>query len=66
MSTSTSPASLPQRIAAVDAMLTDLRGQWMGARDRVASAEWMSKINAQLDERLRLMALRDSTSLAAA
>lgn len=47
-------------IAERDAMLTDLRTQWLAARSSGERSAAMGKINANLDERSRLMRCRDA------
>lgn len=49
-------------IAERDAMLTDLRTQWLAARTSSDRAVAMGKINANLDERSRLMRCRDAAA----
>lgn len=47
-------------IAEHDRTLSMLRKQWMEAESK-DQPKYMERINAALDERLRLMALRDET-----
>ena len=47
-------------IAEHDRTLSMLRNQWMEAEPK-DQTKYMERINAALDERLRLMALRDET-----
>lgn len=42
-----------------DKTLSLLRGEWIAATDKERN-KWMVKINSSLDERSRLMSLRDS------
>lgn len=53
------PAQAAQRIAAVDAIIQDLRAKRDALTDRVDRKQLMNQIDGNLDERLRLMALRD-------
>lgn len=43
-----------------DVILSELREQWMKEEGLVEKEKLMRKINKQLDERLRLMNLRDN------
>ena len=47
-------------IAERDTMIGELRSSWMKEVNLVEKERWMRMINKQLDERLRLMGLRDS------
>jgi hypothetical protein len=53
----------PEVIQAVDEVLSLLREKWMGEKDDKKKAELFKKIDSVLDERLRLMKLRDSEQL---
>lgn len=46
-------------ISQLDLVLKGLKDLWMDARDPKDKATWMERINASLDERLRLMRCRD-------
>jgi len=51
-----------QQIAQLDETLSILRESWMDAKEE-KKPEWMNKINAKLDERSRLMKLRDANAV---
>jgi len=53
----------PEVIEAVDEVLGLLREKWMSETDDKKKAELSKKIDSVLDERLRLMKLRDSGEL---
>lgn len=53
----------PAAIQAVDEVLDLLREKLMGTKDDKKKADLMKKVDAVLDERLRLMKLRDSGEL---
>ena len=50
-------------IEAIDEVLSLLREKLIGKTDNIEKAELWKKIDAVLDERLRLMKLRDSGEL---
>ncbi len=50
-------------IEAVDGVLRLLREKWMNEKDNKKKAQLFKKIDLVLDERLRLMKLRDSGEL---
>lgn len=49
-----------ETIVAVDAVLDILRTKWMEEKDEKKKSETMKKIDTVLDERSRLMKLRDA------
>ena len=51
-----------QLITERDAILSTLRAFWVAARTPAERAPHMARINASLDERLRLMRLRDAAA----
>jgi hypothetical protein len=53
----------PAVIEAVDEVLGLLREKWMNEKDDKKKVELSKKIDSVLDERLRLMKLRDSGEL---
>lgn len=53
----------PEVIQAVDEVLSLLREKWMGEKDDKKKAELFKKIDSVLDERFRLMKLRDAEQL---
>jgi|694.fasta_scaffold14164_14 hypothetical protein len=53
----------PAVIEAVDEVLSLLREKWMNEKDDKKKVELSKKIDSVLDERLRLMKLRDSGEL---
>jgi len=53
-----------EKIAQVDEKLSILRESWMDSQQEKKPA-WMSKINAALDERSKLMKLRDENLISA-
>lgn len=64
-STPTTPAQAVQRIAAVDQIILGLRAKRDSLRCPNARRGVMNDIDAQLDERLRLMAIRDGHAFSA-
>jgi hypothetical protein len=52
-----------EAIEAVDEVLCLLREKWMNEKDNKKKAQLFKKIDPVLDERLRLMKLRDSGEL---
>lgn len=48
-----------QIIEEYDKTLSMLREEWMSEKDKSKALVWIEKINQFLDERLRLMKLRD-------
>jgi hypothetical protein len=53
----------PEVIQAVDEVLSLLREKWMGEKNDKKKAELFKKIDSVLDERFRLMKLRDAERL---
>jgi hypothetical protein len=53
----------PEVIPAVDEVLSLLREKWMGEKNDKKKAELFKKIDSVLDERFRLMKLRDAEQL---
>jgi hypothetical protein len=53
----------PAVIEAVDEVLSLLREKWMNEKDDKKKVKLSKKIDSVLDERLRLMKLRDSGEL---
>lgn len=53
-----------QQIAQVDEKLTILRESWMDSKPEKKST-WMAKIDAALDERSKLMKIRDGKLISA-
>lgn len=53
----------PEVIQAVDEVLSLLREKWMGEKNDKKKAELFKKIESVLDERFRLMKLRDAAQL---
>ncbi len=49
-------------IAELDKMLSMMRGVWIEARDDGERTKSMERINGMLDERMRLMRMRDLTT----
>lgn len=58
-SATTTPAQAVERIVAVDAIIEALRAKREGLRCPNSRRGLMNEISEQLDERLRLMAIRD-------
>jgi hypothetical protein len=53
----------PEVIQAVDEVLSLLREKWMNEKDDKQKAKLFKKIESVLDERFRLMKLRDNGEL---
>ena len=53
----------PEVIQAVDEVLSLLREKWMSEKNDKKKAELFKKIESVLDERFRLMKLRDTEQL---
>lgn len=43
-----------------DSILSEQRKEWLDCKTLAEKEKWMKKINGSLDERYRLMVLRDS------
>lgn len=56
--------NITDQIAQVDEKLTILRESWMDSKPEKKEA-WMAKINAALDERSKLMKIRDGKFISA-
>ena len=53
-----------RHIAELDKTLSMLRERWMESK-LADKSKWMDRINSMLDERLRLMSLRDNALIVA-
>ncbi len=52
-------------IMEIDRVMATLRSLWMNARSSTEKEKWRSRIDQALDERLRLMRIRDAASATA-